>query len=84
MITDGGRGIGRGLSRLLLAKGHCAFILDNHIDELSNTTQLFSREFSSAFSSRLCNIRVPDDIKSAVETAHEFFSGHLDVLINNA
>ena len=36
LITGGARGIGRGLFRQFLAKGHRVFILDNNTEELEH------------------------------------------------
>jgi NAD(P)-dependent dehydrogenase (short-subunit alcohol dehydrogenase family) len=38
LITGGARGIGRGLSRLLLSSGHRVFILDHNTEELAHIT----------------------------------------------
>ncbi|KAM3421672.1 hypothetical protein BST61_g2057 [Cercospora zeina] len=86
LITGAARGIGRGLTRLLLSKGHRVFIIDNNESELQHlTTQLSKQqEKSQTFSSTLCDLRQPSEIQQAVSLASDFFRGHLDVLINNA
>lgn len=42
LITGAGRGIGRGLSRLLLLNGHRVFLLDNNTKELNHVTDMLS------------------------------------------
>ncbi|KAK7525617.1 uncharacterized protein IWZ02DRAFT_241677 [Phyllosticta citriasiana] len=88
LITGAARGIGRGLSRLLLQRGHRVFLVDNNADELDHTTSKHLASFSAsrkdAFSAHLTNLRQPSDIRAAVDRASAFFDGHLDVLVNNA
>src|ERR1700761_3941617 len=86
LITGAGRGIGRGLSRLLLQQGHHVFLVDNDETELQNTASLLSRTHQAGkdFDQVLCNIRNPQEITQAVDKATTLFSGHLDCLINNA
>lgn len=84
LITGGARGIGRGLSRLLLAKGHRVFLLDANQGELEHTRSMLEKYFKSRFQCSLTNVRDPEAIKSAAKAANDFFSGHLDVLVHNA
>ncbi|KAF2230904.1 NAD(P)-binding protein [Viridothelium virens] len=85
LITGAARGIGRGLTRLLLQKGHRVIALDNNVPELSHTESLFSAyRSSSSFFSLHCDLRDPTAIQDAAATTADVFSSHLDVLINNA
>jgi NAD(P)-dependent dehydrogenase (short-subunit alcohol dehydrogenase family) len=86
LITGAARGIGRGLSRLLLQKGHKVFLLDNDEEELRNTAALLSKTYESGkdFDHALCNLRSLQDISSAVQQASNLLEGRLDVLLNNA
>lgn len=86
LITGAARGIGRGLTRLLLAKGHRVFLLDSNQAELTHTvtTHLEPAFPKDAFHASLTNLRSPSEITSAVQAATTFFNGRLDVLINNA
>lgn len=86
LITGAGRGIGRGLTRLLLSKGHRVFLVDNNKTELDHlvSTHLTSAFPKDSFRSSLVNLRNPSDIRTAVSQATAFFDNHLDVLINNA
>lgn len=86
LVTGAARGIGRGLSRLLLKKGHRVLLLDHNKEELEHTVSLISRSHRAGedFDSLICNLRNPPEIKSAAERANKLFSGHLDCLVNNA
>ena len=95
LITGAGRGIGRGLSRLLIQKGHRVFLVDNNQEELRHTcdtlpSSAYAPSSSSApkthkpFDALHCNLRQPGDIDRAAKAASDFFSDHLDVLVNNA
>lgn len=86
LITGAGRGIGRGLTRLLLAKGHRVFLLDSNQPELTHTVDRHLKPAfaSDSFHASLTNLRSPSEITSAIQAATTFFNGRLDVLINNA
>ena len=86
LITGGARGIGRGLSRLLLSSGHRVFILDHNAEELAHITTRRSKSHTQGrdFEAVSCDLRKPSEISSAVEQARKLFDGRLDVLINNA
>ena len=80
LITGAGRGIGRGLSRLLLQNGHRVLLIDQNEDELTNTVSLLSKNHTAGedFDALKCNIRIPNEIESAAEKANRLFAGHLD------
>ncbi|KZM24777.1 oxidoreductase [Ascochyta rabiei] len=86
LITGGARGIGRGLFRQFLARGHRVIILDSNIEELEHVkTQ--AGKWSSAQGSwhaLQCDLSKREQIKDAVRAVKETFDGKLDVLINNA
>ncbi|ROV88358.1 hypothetical protein VSDG_09421 [Cytospora chrysosperma] len=97
LVTGAGRGIGRGLSRLLLQKGHRVFLVDNNAEELFHTRDALAQQSFPAhasdpregsppkpFEALLCNLRQPGEIEKASRAASDFFAGHLDVLVNNA
>ncbi|CRG91021.1 hypothetical protein PISL3812_08069 [Talaromyces islandicus] len=85
LITGAGRGIGRGLSRLLLQKGHRVFLVDFDKVELEHTSNLLSQAYSSSqYDKAICDLTRPADILSTIEKAGKFFNGLLDVLVNNA
>jgi len=86
LITGAARGIGRGLSRLLLQQGHRVLLLDNNVEELNHTGSKLETSYKRGrqFATVLCNLRKPQEIKAAVEEVRQLFAGHLDALINNA
>lgn len=84
LITGGGRGIGRGLARILASKGHKLYLLDNNTTELSHTTNTLNKLYPSSITSSNCDLRNPNEIAAAVKNLERQFGGHLDVLINNA
>ena len=87
LITGAARGIGRGLSRLLLERGHRVYLVDSDAEELGHTaaTVLGPRfREGAAFLSSVADLRSPEHIKHTVEKAGSFFDGRLDVLVNNA
>lgn len=86
LVTGSARGIGRGLSRLLLQKGHRVLLVDHNEEELRNTASLLAKSHAPVkdFDAQICNLRSPQDITSAAEKANQMFAGHLDCLVNNA
>lgn len=85
LITGAGRGIGRGLSRLLLQKGHRVFLVDNNAEELQHTTSSVLSKFpKGSFSASTTDLRSPQQIRDAVSQVGAFFGDRLDVLVNNA
>ena len=86
LITGGARGIGRGLFRQFLAKGHRVFILDNNTEELEHVKTRAEKWASAqgSWHALQCDLSKRGQIKDAVQTVKETFDGKLDVLINNA
>ncbi|KAM0261855.1 hypothetical protein ACHAQJ_002058 [Trichoderma viride] len=86
LITGAGRGIGRGLSRILLQNGARVFLLDSNKTELDHTAGLLSKSHQRGqdFETALCDLRQPREIKAAVEQADKLFASRLDCLVNNA
>lgn len=87
LITGAGRGIGRGLSRLLLQKGHRILLVDSNNTELENTASLLSNhgyKVGNDFATHYADLRRPADVTGAASKASELFGGHLDCLVNNA
>ncbi|KAK6075603.1 short chain alcohol dehydrogenase [Seiridium cupressi] len=94
LITGGSRGIGRGLSRLLLQRGHRVFILDNNDSELNHINSQIPQWLSKLSSLSAdtepryevfkADMAKKEDIEAAADSAYKFFNGKLDVLVNNA
>lgn len=87
LITGAGRGIGRGLSRLLTQRGHRVLLVDNNVPELENTASILAknhRRERQDYATIECDLRKPEDIKHVAKKAEQLFQGHLDCLVNNA
>ncbi|KAK5953366.1 hypothetical protein OHC33_005310 [Knufia fluminis] len=88
LITGAARGIGRGLSRLLLSKGHRVVLFDNNQSELDHLRTHLPKLCPGIDSSKRKimqgDLTRPADITQAASDASKFFDGKLDVLINNA
>ncbi|KAH7325798.1 hypothetical protein B0I35DRAFT_347280 [Stachybotrys elegans] len=85
-ITGAGRGIGRGLSRLLLQRGHRVFLVDINEAELNHTASVLSKSHTRGqdFEATICDVGQPSQIQSAVAQADKLFGRRLDCLVNNA
>lgn len=87
LITGAGRGIGRGLTRRLLAAGHRVFLLDSNTAELTNTITLLSRTHKAwrDFEYSIADVTNPVQITAAVARAQDLFGADgLHCLVNNA
>ncbi|KAJ6256446.1 hypothetical protein Dda_8947 [Drechslerella dactyloides] len=85
-ITGAARGIGRGLSHRLLARGHRVFLLDANLAELQNTaTQLLTSSIPpDRIKTSHTDLADRAALAAAVSSAQAFFDGRIDVLIHNA
>ena len=86
LITGGARGIGRGLFRQFLTKGHRVIILDSNTEELEHVKTKAERcwDVQGSWHVLQCDLSKREQIKDAVRTIKDTFDGKLDVLINNA
>ncbi|GAB1729278.1 hypothetical protein NU195Hw_g3492t1 [Hortaea werneckii] len=86
LVTGAGRGIGRGLSRLLLQKGNRVFLVDNNTEELNHTAHQLAQKYGQGqdFEISITDLRKASDIQRAAQSASKFFNGKLDCLVNNA
>lgn len=88
LITGAARGIGRGLSRLLLNKGHRVVLFDKNESELEHLQTYLPRLCPNVDESRWQivqgDLTQPSDISNVVSKASSFFGEKLDCLINNA
>ncbi|KJZ73859.1 hypothetical protein HIM_06752 [Hirsutella minnesotensis 3608] len=86
LVTGAGRGIGRGVSRLLLQAGHRVMLVDSDETELDHAAGMLGRTHRRGhdFDAARCDVRKPDDVREAAARASSLFSGRLDCLVNNA
>ncbi|KAF3927810.1 hypothetical protein ABW20_dc0101670 [Dactylellina cionopaga] len=85
-ITGAGRGIGRGLTRRLLSRGHRVFLVDSNLAELENISNLLLKSGRSQSDFQISHTDLSDrpQVVAAVSSARDFFNGRIDVLIHNA
>ncbi|CAB4066611.1 PECR [Lepeophtheirus salmonis] len=82
LVTGGGTGIGKSITRELLSLGCNVAIASRNIDKLNKTCQEFSNKFPGKIQTYVCNIRMESDAKNVIDkVASEF--GTLDFLVNN-
>lgn len=92
LITGAARGIGRGLTRNLLSRGHRVYLLDSNKPELENTLKLASHWANAPqpgrrpFDGQVVDLADRAQLRAAAAAATAFFGddGALDVLVNNA
>lgn len=92
LITGAARGIGRGLTRNLLSRGHRVYLLDSNKSELENTLKLASGWANAPqpgrrpFGGQVVDLADRAQLRAAAAAAAAFFGddGALDVLVNNA
>lgn len=85
-VTGAGRGIGRGLSRLLLQNGHRVFLVDVNETELNHTAGVLGKSHKRGvdFEAAVCDVQQPEQIRKAAAQADGLFGSRLDCLVNNA
>lgn len=82
LVTGGSKGIGKGVSKMLLKQGATLYTCSRNLHELENTrNELSSYGQIEIFKADITDI---DDIKKMKEDIQNKFSNQLDVLINNA
>jgi NAD(P)-dependent dehydrogenase (short-subunit alcohol dehydrogenase family) len=67
----------------VLQRGNKVFILDIDEAELKYTVEVHLRKYSDSVGYAICDLRDVNDIRKKVKQAAGFFSGKIDVLINN-
>lgn len=82
IITGGGSGIGRAAAILFARNGAKLFISGRREDQLRETAELVEKEGGEIYYG-VCDISVPEQVKTMVETAVEKL-GKLDFAFNNA
>lgn len=86
IITGGARGIGRATARYLLSQplSHRVFLIDLDGDELEYAANKHLSAYAPRVGYATANLRSEQEIREAVAQAAKFFSGRIDVLVNNA
>lgn len=90
LITGAGRGLGRGLARLLFTSGHDVYLLDSDAKELEHTLtkhlpSLQAQQPAARFGGTTCDVADAASVQAALCKARDFHrDGKVEVLINNA
>eukprot|EP00096_Caligus_rogercresseyi_P013616 TRINITY_DN6245_c0_g1_i1.p1 TRINITY_DN6245_c0_g1~~TRINITY_DN6245_c0_g1_i1.p1 ORF type:complete len:276 (-),score=25.96 TRINITY_DN6245_c0_g1_i1:18-845(-) len=82
LITGGGTGIGKAITKELLSLGCNVGIASRNIDKLKKTQDELSGKFPGTIKCFPCNIRKEDDARSTIEWISSEF-GALNFLVNN-
>lgn len=82
MVTGAGQGVGQGIALALAKQGAKLVLLGRILEKLEATAALIEEAGSQAFAVQ-ANIKLADELGSAVNAAKEKF-GAIDILINNA
>lgn len=83
VVTGGGTGIGRGITRALLQHGASAMILGRRAQVLEQAAAELEAETGGRCLAVPADVREPGDVEEAIERALEEF-GRLDIVVNNA
>lgn len=83
LVTGGGTGIGRGITRTIAEHGASTAILSRKAEHLGPTAEEVARETGRPCLPLVADVRQPDQVKEAVERALAEF-GRLDVVVNGA
>ncbi len=82
VITGGGSGIGRSISKLFARQGAQVFILELNSDAAAQTLQEITDEGGQA-NSFACNVSNQEEVTSVFHTIRQQ-TGRIDIVINNA
>ncbi len=82
IVTGGGRGIGRAISRVLAKQGAKVAIADIRLDEAEKTASGIGKEGGRAGAIKT-DITDLSSVKAMIEKVHELL-GKVDILVNNA
>ena len=93
IVITGARGLGRGLARCLLQRGHRIHLLDVNEAELHHTLTVHLPKHASSypkqtigtlFAGSQCDVSKPEEVVRAVQEAASNLGGGFDVLVNMA
>ncbi|PWJ44485.1 NAD(P)-dependent dehydrogenase (short-subunit alcohol dehydrogenase family) [Sediminitomix flava] len=83
LVTGGGTGLGRSMTKYFLELGANVVISSRKIDVLTQTAQELEEETGGKVLPVACDVRKILDVEKAIEKAYSEF-GQLDGLVNNA
>ena len=83
VVTGGGSGLGKSMSRYFLQLGAKVVITSRNLEKLKNTAQELEAETSGKVLSVKCDVRNYDEVEAMLAATLEAF-GKVDGLLNNA
>lgn len=83
VVTGGGSGLGKAMTKYLLQLGATVVITSRNLDRLISTAEELSKETGSTCFPIACDVRHYDQVEAVLKTTLEKF-GKVDGLINNA
>jgi len=83
IITGGGTGLGKAMTRYFLQLGANAVISSRKLDVLEKTARELEEETGGKVLAVQCDVRNYDEVEAMIAKAHETF-GSVDSLVNNA
>lgn len=83
VVTGGGSGLGKAMTKYLLQLGATVVITSRNLDRLTTTAEELSKETGSTCFPIACDVRHYDQVEAVLKTTLEKF-GKVDGLINNA
>ena len=83
VVTGGGSGLGKAMSRYFLELGAKVAITSRNIEKLKNTANELSEETGSQCFPVQCDVRELHEVETMLKTVLDHF-GSVDVLLNNA
>lgn len=83
VITGGGSGLGKAMSKYFLELGANVAITSRNLDKLKNTAEELEKETNGTCLPLQCDVRNYDEVEAMLKDAVKKF-GKVDVLLNNA
>jgi NAD(P)-dependent dehydrogenase (short-subunit alcohol dehydrogenase family) len=83
LVTGGGSGLGKSMTRYFLELGAKVVITSRNIDKLTKTKSELEEQTKGEVLAVACDVRNYDEVTSCIETAIAHF-GKVDGLVNNA
>ncbi|GGE07706.1 SDR family oxidoreductase [Psychroflexus salis] len=83
LVTGGGSGLGKSMTKYFMELGANAVITSRNLDKLETTAKELETETGAKCLPLQCDVRHYDQVENMLKKAHETF-GEVDVLLNNA
>lgn len=83
LVTGGGSGLGKSMTKYFMELGANAIITSRNLDKLKNTAAELEEAAQGKCLPLQCDVRHYDQVEAMLAQAHQHF-GKIDVLLNNA